>query len=360
MSAKGENTEITAPLLRSRRVILCFHEGLRIKLSTWWITIKRYNKFDSASQQISIARLERIFTRLYVLIMCSAFIILATYTVLTLKTTIYTASNPSQSTYVALLAQHADTLECPCQHVAVPYDKFISVEWKLHQLCSSQFISPSFYLQLAIVDKQQIPYNKADFMWHSLAYFNWLHNFCSLSDLWLTKEYNYFASKLFINAKLITPLSFSTQTDQFLHSFSNDTMVVFVRSLQQVIAMNSVNGFITTSPTLYTLPGNVSMNAPFDGQVRLEPSGFNGCSCLLQPTKCSQSAAFYSYEPANHTFQSLWAVPGIRLGCLSLQSVFFSTLNCWYSDVCYRTVRKATSNRGKKDSEPSMCVSCTT
>ena len=301
--------------------------------------MKSYNKFDSHSERPLQELLERVFTRLYILLMCVALIVLIPYTIFILNSTIYTVDRPSQSVYQELLSKYSDGVRCSCRNLAIPQEKFILIKWELHQICQSGYISPSFYLQLSTIEQQALLYHTLDFMQHSLTYFHWLHNLCSLADLWLKKEYRYFSSKLFINAQLITPTSFDTQTKILLDSFGLETMPAFLLALQQTVAVTIINGFVPVSSTLYDLRVNYSTNNSNNAQVRVLPVDFLGCSCLLQPTECSQPAGFYSYKAENDTFNLLWLVPGIRIGCLPLQSVFHSTLECWYSKTCYKTVR---------------------
>ena len=302
------------------------------------MTMKSYNKFDSHSRQPFKEMLERVFTRLYILIMCAAMIMLISYTTVTVNSKTYTLIQPSQAAYRELLSMYSDSVRCSCRNVAVANEKFLSIKWNLHQICQSKFISPSFYLQVSTVEQQTLRYHKFDFMWHSLSYFHRLQNLCSLADLWLVNEYKYFASQLFVNTQLIAPASFDIQAKQLLESFGHQTLPAFVHTLQNTDILTISNGFIPVLSALYDLRVYFSLNDSNEAQVRVVPTDFIGCSCLLQPTKCSQLAGFYSCAVDNDTFNLLWMVPGIRIGCLPLQSIFHSTLECWYSDRCYRTV----------------------
>ena len=59
---------------------------------------------------------------------------------------------PSIVKYKQLQAIYATNLDCPCSTVTIPYDTFASVQFRLHEICSSIFISDDWIAALYIPD----------------------------------------------------------------------------------------------------------------------------------------------------------------------------------------------------------------
>jgi len=125
---------------------------------------------------------ERQTTRLYIISITISFIILLTYTVLSEETKVYTISHPTQDVYDKLYASHSNTIECTCEQISIAYSTFTDIQAEYHQVCSSQFISPGFFIQLAYF-RTDTPLYPGDFTLIGTGYFQWLTTFCILSRL---------------------------------------------------------------------------------------------------------------------------------------------------------------------------------
>ena len=68
------------------------------------------------------------------------------------RTIIVTVKSPSLAEYRQLEAKYSDALNCPCSTVTIPYENFASVEFSLHEICSSIFVSDAWIAALYTPD----------------------------------------------------------------------------------------------------------------------------------------------------------------------------------------------------------------
>ncbi|UJR22357.1 hypothetical protein I4U23_025419 [Adineta vaga] len=54
-------------------------------------------------------------------------------------------ANPSNEICQVLKENYSCTLRCSCTQISIPYEDFINIQMKYHQICSSDFIQPWWY-----------------------------------------------------------------------------------------------------------------------------------------------------------------------------------------------------------------------
>ena len=317
--------------------------SLTSKLTWIWLKLRMLNLFNSHSNNFLKQKRERQTTRLYIISITISFIILLTYTVLSEETKVYTISHPTQDVYDKLYASHSNTIECTCEQISIAYSTFTDIQAEYHQVCSSQFISPGFFIQLAYF-RTDTPLYPGDFTLIGTGYFQWLTTFCILSRLVFDNQFIEFKGKLLVNNKLLSRDAFDNQANQIVNSFTSDVQYYFARGMKET---REILGFTqpisATSSITYSLPIEHTNNV---SQVRLLPQKFfSGCSCLSSPTSCSNQAAFYSYQPLTNSFISSFNVSGVRIACSPIETLLQSSLDCWYSAQCYQTVIQYWQNR---------------
>lgn len=222
------------------------------------------------------------------------------------------------------------SIQCPCTNIAMPLSKIISIYWTYHQICSSQFASSSFYLQLASIRTNSSLY-RADFMLMSTSFFQYINTFCLLSNVVAIQQYQEFGTTLFVNAKLLSPNSFETQVNQLIQSFIYSTSQAFSDALEKLLESTASNQYLSASYVSY----NININGNL---VYVDPGHFLGCSCLLNARTCSMPAAFYEYNQNNDSFTPIVFVTGVKLACWPMESFLQSSLTCLYTPECYQTV----------------------
>lgn len=63
------------------------------------------------------------------------------YTLLNWQTKVVSIYNPTLKHYQHLQKKYSTSLSCLCSLTAIPYQDFVTIETKLHQICSSDFVS---------------------------------------------------------------------------------------------------------------------------------------------------------------------------------------------------------------------------
>lgn len=98
----------------------------------------RFNLFATPSRQesedVQIIHDQILSTRVYVLLLTTALLVISAFTILTPVYVFTTVPQPSLSTYLALEDKYAGKLSCLCQHLAVTFSSFFSIEPAYHEV----------------------------------------------------------------------------------------------------------------------------------------------------------------------------------------------------------------------------------
>ncbi|CAF3913855.1 unnamed protein product [Adineta steineri] len=113
-------------------------------------SIVQLNLFESHSNDAHRVYRERILTRLYLILMTSAMIVLIFYTFLSVQTMNKTITTPSEDQYKELQERYPDTLQCFCTEISISYGELIVIEPTYHQLCTSDFVQSWWYQNLIV------------------------------------------------------------------------------------------------------------------------------------------------------------------------------------------------------------------
>lgn len=287
--------------------------------------------FDSNSNNPQTVILEIRTTRLYIVLVTMGTLILMFLGVFTAQTSIYTVYKPSRELFEVLLAKYPDTMQCPCTSIKVSYNKFSSVNVTYHEICSSDLISNAFINQLYAVNAT--PIHTTDFVAIGSKYFHTISLVYERVMDAVNYYFVFFLSSEFESDLLLDSTHFQEVVEAKLENIRATILLYVNRGHQETLELSASNHLLSIPYNSFKLPFNS------DGSISIEPSGFQNCSCLTQPNSCSMEAGFYSYDTFNDSFMLLTKVMGIRVGCMSFQSAFLSSLACWYSIDCYQMVR---------------------
>lgn len=83
------------------------------------------------------------------------------FTLLSWKKIIVTIHNPSVITFQELNEKYSTTLHCPCLMNTMAYKEFAVMDTRIHQICSSDFISDEWINALYVHDASR--YSAIDF-----------------------------------------------------------------------------------------------------------------------------------------------------------------------------------------------------
>jgi hypothetical protein len=264
-------------------------------------------------------------TRIYLVLLTLAVIILVIYTWIETETQIVKILNPSQQQFDELRSdpQHSATLDCPCQNIIVPYQAFISMKPHYHQLCSSDFVATnSTWISLLYSPTAGIDYSYDDYRLFGVPQFQLLSSLCTLANETLTEAIAQFSTNIITNERVQCSESIETQTESILSQFRLSTPRTFVRTLDFIRYMAQGNGIVSS---IFSNWHFVSLHTRVQNDAlwaELHSYANGSCSCGTN-AMCSSEASFNGS-----------IVPGFRVGCYPLEALLQSTLECLYNVSC--------------------------
>ncbi|CAF3999065.1 unnamed protein product, partial [Rotaria sordida] len=222
---------------------------------------------------------------------------------------------------------HQSSLQCPCSHVSVQYDKFIQIEPFYHELCQSDFISDEWINYLSLLYEQS--WNNSILSdWRRIAQFQFqtLRSFCELAQEAIENELESFKHREFIQSQLILEELFHAQISSFITEFIDSLSKTFMRTLQFVQNITAHSLLMSGASMTNVIPNNqVYMGfeeavLPFSANTY---TFFDGFTCT-----CSSSTATTCMGTA--TLQNN-IVPGFQTGCYMMNALFKSSLDILYN-----------------------------
>ncbi len=269
-------------------------------------------------------------TRLYFLFIILSITILIIYTAVEMHTQDIIVFKPSQAKFEDLQSNplYVSTLECPCRHISIPYDNFISVIPQFHQLCLSDFAAQSFrWMTVVFNPLASLKYAYDDFRIFIVPEFQSLFSLCTLANETLTDALTLFMSNTFASAHVQTRETIEKHANESLVRFRSSTPRTFVRMLDYVRQIAQGNGIVSSIlSNWHFLSLNITKR---DHSLWSEPRSYdNGhCSCGINAT-CTSPA-----------FIGEWRVPGFLVGCYPLEALLQSTLECLYDVECIQKLK---------------------
>ncbi|CAF1310712.1 unnamed protein product [Didymodactylos carnosus] len=310
----------------------------RDRIKTSLISFNIYDKYPSENQHV-IAN-ERIATRIYVILMTLALLVIILFTSFTHRTVIKQKNKPNQLEFDKLYAKYSHKLVCPCSQISILYDTFIMFEPELHTICSSDFISINWISYLASTNETY--YNHADFRILGQAQFNALLAFCQLANQTISDAMNTFLSTNFISSGVIKLELFQSEVEFLLKSFKSSTINSFQRSFDLIRLTTQGNQLLSALKTNYIpIIDTYNVNSSiigFESNIYFDLSN-SSCSCSDSPM-CIEPVWIFSYNETTQTFIKQFNVPGFYTGCFAIESLFQSTFKCLFNQSCLEQIKE--------------------
>ena len=259
-------------------------------------------------------------------------IILLLYTSLITITQIINVEKPTFKQYSHLYSKYSQTLTCPCTHISVNYGKFLHIQYTLHQICSSIFITDNWishndavFINLYINNDPRMTVSYA---------FQGLSAFCELVKNTIYNSLIQFNSTEYITASVASLELFDSQTQSFINQFRSSTTNSFLLSLNMTRKITQGNAFLSGQLTNYNLKITDDNN-----RVTATTIEYSGCNCHLSNTCIKQLTLYDSVN--NNTF---FDVPGLFTGCYVIEALLQSNLQCFYEQTCIDKLQTYLSN----------------
>ncbi|CAF1424224.1 unnamed protein product [Adineta steineri] len=192
--------------------------------------ISTINLFDSESNNIETIRLERISTKLYLL-------------VFTICISIF--SNPAENDYNNLFISYSKSPDCPCNKISITYKDFIEINTTFYEICSSDFVNIK-WINYLFHQGDWYHYERRDIRARGNAYFLFLSNLYEISQVTINNAIEEFLNETFINTELITESEFNIQIENIILQLLNVTLSKFSRSLKLLRDLMNGNAFASS------------------------------------------------------------------------------------------------------------------
>lgn len=310
---------------QSIQTIPAWHRTLRDFWMTQYHNLQNLNLFKNALTSSSSHELHNqlISTRFFILALFTSFTVLIIYNSSINSVHTITIASPSLKQYFQLYEEYPETLSCSCTHIAIDFKTFVEVNYTLHQLCSSDFVTNHWihHLSRAILGKTV---KAIDFRLTGPFSFQALRSFCNLSNDTITDDLNRFYAIRYVSMHVIPTIAFQFEIGAFIKQYQALITKEFLTSFQiasGVIQDNAIFPVTQSNGAFYFLPT--------ENHATIEMLGYDDCSCLFS-SKCFSTATFYDQSG----FAKLFEVPGLKTGCYVLESLLQSSLECFYNETC--------------------------
>ena len=346
---------------------LCLDPSKRIQfyniLRTVYHSITSLNLYKSRIQHDENLPRQRLTTHVFILLLLIALIVSGIYIFFSIQTQVMTIAHPSLDTYTKLYDNYSSTLVCPCSQISVPYSKFLSINYTLHQICSSTLVSSAWLKVTLDFDQEQFANTSADvivdFRRVAPSYFQLLATVCSLIQSTFNDALDTLARSQFINQYLPSKSQFLEKTTSLNQSFTN--------SLEQdFLSMQNWLYLVTTQSQLLiglALNGRLT-SEDNDDIVRIwgPPLGLFGtitetsislrgiCSCRRMTTLC-QVVSVLSAVSSNETYPERYFV-GMNAGCFPWLGILATNINWWYRTDIIEQIRLLFGDHLRNQSDP--------
>ncbi len=281
-----------------------------------------FNLFPSVTPSTDEHELgtQRISTRLFILIFITSLVVLLFYTSLIRSTKSITVKAPSFDQYSKLNSTYSQTLTCPCSQISTKYGKFIHVEYTLHQVCSSIFVSQLWIYRIA--DSYRGTMYTTDFRVVGISLFQALRALCTLINSTISNSLIEFYSNEHASAFVIPEQLLKSEIESLTDRFRSSVINSFSSSLAMIRTTTQAN-------VLYSLRSNYRVYMIDVSNVDIAPNSYGNCNCRSSST-CIKLSAFYRHP--NST--SLFDVLDFYIGCYTIESLLQSSLKCFYDQWC--------------------------
>ncbi|CAF0901103.1 unnamed protein product [Adineta steineri] len=141
--------------IRGAETVMSINERVRTSYQKSKFFFLNLNLFPSVPPTTHEHQLrnQRISTRLFIFLLTILLFILLLYTSLINITEIVNVKAPSIIEYEQLYNSYSQTLTCECTQVSINYEKFIEIQYTLHQVCYSDFVTQNWIDYLGITQE---------------------------------------------------------------------------------------------------------------------------------------------------------------------------------------------------------------
>jgi hypothetical protein len=299
-------------------------------------TIYTFNLFPSDDENdVEEQYIGIIATRLYILFLVLGLVTLAFYTCLIERTQTYTIISPSLNQFNKFQSLYSSTLICSCSHFSMSYGRIMSISPRYHQICSSEFIENSWlsYFELREINSSTTLFTGVDFRISGQSFFSLMRDLCQLSKETVNNAIQLFQSRRLVTVNTLSSTQFNDETNKRLKLFQQQTITSFVNLIELIRSSIQTNRLVTD------LLNDAGFSPNFNNKTsKWSPIFYyrnidnSSCSCAYS-SQCTRPQGFY-LQSDNRDSNPKIIIPGLVLGCYTIDSLLFSTLQCLFEEKC--------------------------
>ncbi|UJR38833.1 hypothetical protein I4U23_031498 [Adineta vaga] len=273
-------------------------------------------------------------TRIYLLILIIALIIVALISWMDSQTIIVTLEHPTEEQFKTLPID----VQCPCSQVSISYGDFTSIQTIFHPICSSTFISDE-WIRTINSGSNATRFKQTDFRKYGSAYFQSLASFCRLSKLNVEQSIISLYLNTFLSPKVLMKTTLDSQTQSAIDQFQRTAPNSFASQLQLIRQTTRDNDLISGLQSNKYLEYS-SLTDRFVVSIPLGTSSnpnYPPCNCISSIDCILPSQIVNSFNGLKIDFNEgniLMEIPGFVWSCLPVNGILFSTLECLYNQTC--------------------------
>ncbi|CAF1495524.1 unnamed protein product, partial [Adineta ricciae] len=294
--------------------------------------IQHFNLFPSIPPSTDQHQLRNQFisTRLFIFLFSSFFSILLLYnSLITIRKTVIVKS-PSFTDYVQLNATYSQTLTCPCTQISIDYKNIVRVNYTLHQVCSSVFITQNWINSIHTENtNSSVSLFYFDFRSIGTYAFQALKSICELLDETIIGDINVFYLNQFISTSVIPYNALELQIQDLINRLHSSIVRGFWSSLSMIRETTQGNALYSTGTMAYIFRLDTRSR-----YLYMTLRVYDNCSCASSAT-CVRESIIYNAENGSISFR----VPKFYIGCSTVEALLQSTLQCFYDRNCIDSIQ---------------------
>ncbi|UJR29777.1 hypothetical protein I4U23_017324 [Adineta vaga] len=288
-------------------------------------------------------------TRLFLLLTFISLLIIIGYSSLKIHTNKIHLEQFSLSDFEKLEKLYSETINVPCNEISIPYSKFLYYSPEFHQICQSDFLKSNYISSLFQMNSTS--YNLLDFRRFGYSYFRSLKLLCRISRQGIKDILQRFHSTHFVHGYLYSRKQFNEITSVFFNNLQKNILNNEKRTMKIISMIIAQNRFLSALRTNYVIQSKAGSRMYSTFNVMYYNIDNSTCDCKLSANQCFYPAGiFYNWTspqlgiPAKDFPPPLYKIPGLMAGCLPLDSIRQSTLECLYDEFCIKMISFQSNN----------------
>jgi len=298
--------------------------------------IENLNAYSRATTNEHKKRTEILSTRFYLLLLIISLILYSTYEILIEETVLIQIYEPKLIEYEKYENRSLNNFQCPCKDISIPFQSFVNIEIDFHEICSSDFISQQ-WIEYLFNENLNFSFHKNDIRYSGFAQFEILQILCQYASDTINENLNEFYSNEYLTENLISKDDFPIEISHSIEIFKANMLKFFQDPIELFRLIVQNERIFSAVDTKYSF---FIRDYYFQNEftIAILPIQYRETNYTFD---CYQSSHQINRIPSGiHLNSSLFLhLSGLVIGCLPIESLFHSTLECFYNQTCLDLIR---------------------